>query len=111
MTQDFHVGSKRSTSWALVAKVLLMTSLRSITSSHRRGLHSRSVPPQLPAAERSSESKSWSSVAAFLLLAGAAAISVGVRGGDHALPTPSPSPTAKRFAAPADKTPPAVATL
>jgi sortase (surface protein transpeptidase) len=156
MTQDFHVGSKRSTSWALVAKVLLMTSLRSITSSHRRGLHSRSVPPQLPAAERPSESKSWSSVAAvlllialpsitarlrrggkqappapspsptpkrsavskswlfvaaFLLLAGAAAISVGVRGGDHALPAPSPSPTAKRFAAPADKTPPAVATL
>ena len=56
-------------------------------------------------------SKSWLFVAAFLLLLGAAAISVGVRGGNHALPAPAPSATAKRFAAPATRTPPPVATL
>jgi sortase (surface protein transpeptidase) len=156
MTQDFHVGSKRSKSWLLVAGVLHVTGFRSITASLRRGPRPRSSLPPSPAQERSAESKSWLSVAAvlllialpsitaslrrggdqasparalsptakrsgvskswlfaaaFLLLAGAAAISVGVRGGNHALPAPSPSATAKRFAAPAAKPRPGVATL
>jgi len=112
MTQDFHVGSRRSKSWLSMAAVLLLIALPPITASRRRvGNPAPPAPAPSPAAKRSAVSKSWLFVAAFLLLAGAAAISVGVRGGNHALPAPSPSPTAKRFAAPGAKTPPALATL
>ena len=97
MTQDFHVGSKRSKSWLLVAAVLHLTAFRSITASLRRGPRPRSSLPPSPAQERSAESKSWLSVAAVLLLIALPSITASLRrGGDQASPARALSPTAKR---------------
>ena len=99
MTRDFHVGSNRSKSWLLVAAVLLLTAIRSLAASLRRGPRPRSALPPSPAAARSAVSKSRLSVVAVLLLFAFWSITASLRrGGNHDLLAATPSAAAKRSA-------------